>query len=182
MAVQLNDTHPSIAIAELMRLLVDVEHLPGTRPGTSAPGPLPTPTTPCCPRPWRPGRVDLIGRLLPRHLEIIYEINHRFLQEVAARYPGDGAAWRACPSSRRARSAGCAWPIWPSWAAIRSTAWPPCTRKSSRTACSATFTSSIRGSSRTSPTVSRPVDGSCRPTRRFRGSSPRPSGLTGCAT
>ncbi len=88
-AVQLNDTHPSIAIAELMRLLLDEEGLTWDQSWTICTGTFAYTNHTVLPEALETWSVDLIGRLLPRHLEIIYEINHRFLQEVADRYPGD---------------------------------------------------------------------------------------------
>ena len=89
--VQLNDTHPAVAVAELMRLLVDergmdwdpawwlVRRIFGYTNHTLLPEALET---------WP---VDLFASVLPRHLEIIYEINQRLLDEVRARWPGDDA-------------------------------------------------------------------------------------------
>jgi starch phosphorylase len=88
-AVQLNDTHPSIAIAELMRLLLDVEMLPWEEAWAICTGTFAYTNHTVLPEALETWPVELMGRLLPRHLEIIYEINHRFLQDVAAGYPGD---------------------------------------------------------------------------------------------
>ena len=88
-AFQLNDTHPALAIIEFLRILVDIERFPfdfaweliyksfGYTNHTVLPEALET---------WG---VDLIGNLLPRHLELIYFVNHIFLEKVALKYPGD---------------------------------------------------------------------------------------------
>ncbi len=90
-AVQLNDTHPSIAIAELMRLLLDVELLPWEQAWDLCTRTFAYTNHTVLPEALETWPVELLGRLLPRHLEIIYEINRRFLNEVAARHPGDTA-------------------------------------------------------------------------------------------
>src|SRR5204863_139124 len=88
-AVQLNDTHPSVAVAELMRLLVD-EHLMEWEQAWGI-------TERACAftnhtllaealETWP---VPIFGALLPRHLEIVREINRRFLDQVRQRHPGD---------------------------------------------------------------------------------------------
>ena len=88
-AIQLNDTHPSIAVAELMQLLVDEHGLEWDLAWQITQQALSYTNHTLLPEALERWSLDLFGQLLPRHLEIIYEINRRFLDEVRVRYPGD---------------------------------------------------------------------------------------------
>ncbi len=89
-AVQLNDTHPSIAIAEMMRLLVDIHDLPWDKAWGLTTRIFSYTNHTLMPEALETWPVHMFETLLPRHLQIIYEINHRFIQQVMHQFPGDG--------------------------------------------------------------------------------------------
>ena len=88
-AIQLNDTHPALTVVELMRILVDERFIPWEKAWDI--------TTQVCaytnhtilPEALERWKVSLVQKLLPRHLQLIYEINHRFLDQVWIHNPGD---------------------------------------------------------------------------------------------
>ncbi|MBT9596849.1 MAG: glycogen/starch/alpha-glucan phosphorylase [Vitreoscilla sp.] len=90
-AIHLNDTHPALAPAELMRLLLDEHHLPWGEAWAITRQAVSYTNHTLMPEALETWPVALFETLLPRHLEIIYEINHHFLDEVRARFPGDEA-------------------------------------------------------------------------------------------
>jgi len=88
-AIQLNDTHPAVAIPELMRLLVDEHGLPWAESGQITTEVFSYTNHTQLPEALETWPVAMFERLLPRHLQIIYLINRDFLQSVETRYPGD---------------------------------------------------------------------------------------------
>lgn len=90
-AIQLNDTHPALATAELMRILLDEEELPWDEAWEVITKVFGYTNHTLLPEALEKWSVPLLEKVIPRHLEIIYEINRRHLQEVNRRWPGDDA-------------------------------------------------------------------------------------------
>jgi starch phosphorylase len=88
-AVQLNDTHPAIAVSELMRILVDQYRYEWEPAWATTKAVFSYTNHTVLSEALEKWSVDLLGRLLPRHLQIIYEINRRFLRQVRIRWPND---------------------------------------------------------------------------------------------
>jgi len=88
-AIQLNDTHPSIAVAELMRLLVDIHRMDWDLAWDVTTKTLAYTNHTLLPEALEKWPLPLFASILPRHLQIIYEINRRFLDEARSKYPND---------------------------------------------------------------------------------------------
>jgi starch phosphorylase len=88
-AIQLNDTHPALAVAELVRLLVDDHAVPFDRAVDLTRRTLAYTNHTLLPEALEAWSRPLLARVIPRHLQIIEEINARFLNEVELRWPGD---------------------------------------------------------------------------------------------
>ena len=88
-AIQLNDTHPSLAVAELMRILVDEKEMPWETAWEITTRTLSYTNHTLMPEALETWPLRLMQKLLPRHVEIIFEINRRFLNEIRLRYPSD---------------------------------------------------------------------------------------------
>ncbi len=90
-AIQLNDTHPAIGVAEMMHQLVDTHHLEWNFAWSLVTKIFAYTNHTLMPEALETWSIELFGTLLPRHLEIIYEINAQFISMLSQRFPGDAA-------------------------------------------------------------------------------------------
>jgi starch phosphorylase len=88
-AIQLNDTHPSLAIPELLRILMDIEGIPWEKAFDLTRRTFAYTNHTVLPEALERWPVSLLEKILPRHLELVYLINYNFMQEVGAKWPGD---------------------------------------------------------------------------------------------
>jgi starch phosphorylase len=88
-AIQMNDTHPALSVAELMRILLDQAKLPWEKAWEVTVGTLAYTNHTLLPEALERWPVELFEVLIPRHLEIVYEVNRRFLKDLRGRYPDD---------------------------------------------------------------------------------------------
>jgi len=88
-AIQLNDTHPALTVAELMRILVDEKNLPWEEAWAITQASVAYTNHTLAPEALEQWPVPLLEYVVPRHLQLIYEINRRFLEQVARASPGE---------------------------------------------------------------------------------------------
>ena len=123
-AIQLNDTHPSMSVAELMRILLDDVHLGWDQAWDLTKRTLGYTNHTLLPEALEKWPVAWFETLIPRHLEIIYEINRRLLDDVRHRFPGDEGRVQRISLVEEGSTAKSAWPTSPLSARTAPTGWP----------------------------------------------------------
>ena len=88
--IQLNDTHPSISTVELLRILIDEERMSYEQAWEIVYNTFAYTNHTVLPEALEKWSTSLLGRLLPRHLDLIYLVNHFYIEKLRAKYPGDG--------------------------------------------------------------------------------------------
>jgi starch phosphorylase len=164
-AIQLNDTHPALAVPELMRILLDEAGLGWDAAWDITKRTLGYTNHTLLPEALEKWPLAWFEVMLPRHLEIVFEINRRLLDDVRARFPATRDASRGSAWWRRARSRTSAWPTWPSWARTARTAWPRSTPPCCARRRCATWPRCSPSASATRPTASLRAAGCGWPTR-----------------
>ncbi len=114
-AIQLNDTHPSMSVPELMRILLDEVHLGWDQAWDLTQRSLAYTNHTLLPEALEKWPVAWFQLLLPRHLELIFEINRRLLNAVGQRFPDDGERLARISLIEEGRPNMCAWQTWQLW-------------------------------------------------------------------
>ncbi len=179
-AIQLNDTHPAVAIPELMRTFVDEHGIAWERAWELTQNTFGYTNHTLLSEALETWPVELFQRLLPRHLTIIYEINRRFLRQVMNRFPYDEP--RITRRVAMCTASASAWLTWQWPDRIRSMAWRRCTPNCSKRICCATSTRCGPSASTTRPTASPRGAGCWRQIHNWRTPSPRASARAGSHT